>query len=169
VDTFLTPPESGGIPGRVHFWEVPFALMLSAGWGAGDTSGRGRRSWRTGRARTPARNTPSRRRCNPVCAGGGRVSIVGGVGGGTAHRRKHGSMGNVRAFAQRNWADCNDRTVHAAPIDAKSHQAGNREVGRAAHTPGVAQQLQNGCSHWPWMMCSGRTPPSPLFRSGAQG
>jgi len=26
------PPESGGIPGRVHFWEVPFALMLSPGW-----------------------------------------------------------------------------------------------------------------------------------------
>ena len=25
------PPESGGIPGRVHFWEVPFALMLSPG------------------------------------------------------------------------------------------------------------------------------------------
>jgi len=26
------PPESGGIPGRVHFWEVPLALMLSPGW-----------------------------------------------------------------------------------------------------------------------------------------
>jgi len=25
------PPESGGIPGRVHFWEVPFALMFSPG------------------------------------------------------------------------------------------------------------------------------------------
>ena len=26
------PPESSGIPGRVHYWEVPFALMLSPGW-----------------------------------------------------------------------------------------------------------------------------------------
>ena len=26
------PPESGGIPGRVHFGEVPFAPMLSPGW-----------------------------------------------------------------------------------------------------------------------------------------
>ena len=26
------PPESGHIPGRVHFWEVSFALMLSPGW-----------------------------------------------------------------------------------------------------------------------------------------
>ena len=26
------PPESGGIPGRAHFWQVPFALMLSPGW-----------------------------------------------------------------------------------------------------------------------------------------
>ena len=26
------PPESGGIPGRNHIWEVPFALMLSPGW-----------------------------------------------------------------------------------------------------------------------------------------
>ena len=26
------PPESGGIPGRVHFWEVPYVLMLSPGW-----------------------------------------------------------------------------------------------------------------------------------------
>ena len=26
------PSESGGIPGRVHLWEVPFALMLSPGW-----------------------------------------------------------------------------------------------------------------------------------------
>jgi len=25
-------PESGGIPPDVHFWEVPFALMLSSGW-----------------------------------------------------------------------------------------------------------------------------------------
>jgi len=28
------PSGSGGIPGRVHFWEVPFALMLSPGRGA---------------------------------------------------------------------------------------------------------------------------------------
>ena len=26
------PPGSGGIPGRVHFLEVPFDLMLSLGW-----------------------------------------------------------------------------------------------------------------------------------------
>ena len=26
------PPDSGGIPGRVHFWEVSFALMLCSGW-----------------------------------------------------------------------------------------------------------------------------------------
>ena len=25
-------PESGGIPGRGHFWKVPFAPMLSPGW-----------------------------------------------------------------------------------------------------------------------------------------
>ena len=29
---FCLCPVSGGIPGRVHFWEVPFALMLSPGW-----------------------------------------------------------------------------------------------------------------------------------------
>ena len=26
------PPGSGGILGRVHFWEVPFALVLSPAW-----------------------------------------------------------------------------------------------------------------------------------------
>ena len=26
------PPESGGVPGRDHSWEVPYALMLSRGW-----------------------------------------------------------------------------------------------------------------------------------------
>ena len=26
------PPESGGIPGRDHLWEVLFALVLSPGW-----------------------------------------------------------------------------------------------------------------------------------------
>ena len=25
-------PDSGSILGSVHFWEVPFALMLSPGW-----------------------------------------------------------------------------------------------------------------------------------------
>ena len=31
----IMPPESGGIPRRDHFWEVPFALRLSSGWPLG--------------------------------------------------------------------------------------------------------------------------------------
>ena len=42
------PPESGGIPGRVHFWEVPFALMLFPGWVVGWLSGGTPRCYRGG-------------------------------------------------------------------------------------------------------------------------
>ena len=41
------PPESGGIPGRIHFWEVPSALMLSQSGGCEKFGGvdRGRRGF----------------------------------------------------------------------------------------------------------------------------